>query len=398
MSNDRLRALVADDDPVSRGIVAEQLLGLGVQHVRSASSGRAALEQLREDTRINLLVTDLKMPDLDGIALLRDLETLPRCVNVIIMSALGDKILRAAETIGVGHNLRVLGTFSKPVRRSKLSDMLAKAITAPAQTTATAQNLSFNPAVQSHDILDALQNGGHKIVVQPEIAASTGRFQALEVLSRWTHPALKLHSPGEVITAAEKAGLMHELLQSTLRQCGQASQHWQSHGLDPTISINLSNQNLANTDLPYYLVESCARHGLTSRNVIFEITETAVPASAKTNLAVAFRLGLNGFKLAIDDFGTGHSNLTQLQDMQFQQLKIDKSFVDGLEHSQEARIIVESSLQLAKKLGMKTVAEGVESAGQADILRTMGCDLIQGYLFARPMAPEDFPAWFKDQR
>ena len=293
MTYGRLQALVADDDPISRGIVAEQLMGLGVGTVRSASSGSAALKQLQDCPEINLLVTDLKMPDMDGIALLRELESLSQRVCVIIMSALGNKILRAAAMIGVGHHLDVLGITGKPIRRQYLSQMLAKA---PQEFTSGAapSRSSINSAssINPQDIIDALENDQYMIVVQPEIEADSGRFIGLEVLSRWSHPGLSNHSPGDVISAAEDAGLMAQLLEATINQAGKAWQMWAKDGLSPTISINLSNQNLAYPDLPERLNEICAQHKLSPNDVIFEITETAVPSSATTNLEVAFRLGL----------------------------------------------------------------------------------------------------------
>ncbi|MGJ8668249.1 MAG: EAL domain-containing response regulator [Oceanococcus sp.] len=395
MSYGRLQALVADDDPISRGIVAEQLLSLGVGSVRSASSGNAALRQLKEHPEINLLITDLKMPDMDGIALLRELESLSPRLGVIIMSALGNKILRAAETIGGGHKLDVLGIAEKPIRRKYLEQLLAKAPQKFTQSPSSASNIRSANIVNPQDITDALENDQHLIVVQPEIDAISGLFVGLEVLSRWSHPQLSLHSPGDVIETAEAAGLMSALLRSTMRKAGKAWQRWAHDGLSPTISINLSNQNLADADLPEWLQEECRRHRLSPENVILEITETAVPSSATVNLEVAFRLGLSGFRLSIDDFGTGHSNLRQLQDMPFHQLKIDKSFVDQIEDSFEARTIIESSLQLAHNLGLTTVAEGVETLGQLNALRDMGCTLIQGYLLARPMPPENLAAWAK---
>ena len=388
MSQARLCCLVADDDPISRGIVAEQLLRLGVSSVRSAGSGVTALKTLQASPEINLLVTDLKMPDMDGIALLRQLDKLTRPIAVIIMSALGPKILRAAAMIGVGHKLKILGISGKPVSQRHLRDMLQSMGQTPTVPT------TASPATIDADLIrEALAEGQHQILVQPEVATQGEKFTAVEVLSRWTHPQLSGRSPGDVIMAAEQAGLMDELLRAILPRVGKAWKSWAKEGLSPRVSINLSNVNLADTDLPDWLNQEVGRFGINPQDLIFEVTETAMPSSGTSNLEVAFRLGLAGFQLSIDDFGTGHSSLRQLQDMPFHQLKIDKSFVDDIEGCFEARTIVESSIRMANNLGMSTVAEGVERREQLLILADMGCQLAQGYLIGKPMPPEALKDW-----
>lgn len=391
MSQARLCCLVADDDPISRGIVAEQLLRLGVGSVRSAGSGVTALKTLQASPEINLLVTDLKMPDMDGIALLRQLDKLTRPIAVIIMSALGPKILRAAAMIGVGHKLKILGISGKPVSQRHLRDMLDSMGRTPV-ADATGANQSA-ATIDADLIREALAEGQHQILVQPEVATQGEKFTAVEVLSRWTHPQLSGRSPGDVIMVAEQAGLMDELLRAILPRVGKAWKSWAKEGLSPRVSINLSNVNLADTDLPDWLSQEVGRFGINPQDLIFEVTETAMPSSGTSNLEVAFRLGLAGFQLAIDDFGTGHSSLRQLQDMPFHQLKIDKSFVDDIEQSFEARTIVESSIRMANNLGMSTVAEGVERREQLHILADMGCQLAQGYLIGKPMPPEALKDW-----
>ena len=232
MKHAKLCALVADDDPISRGIVAEQLMRLRVGTVRTAGSGLAALRQLEADPAIGLLVTDLKMPDMDGIALLRELDNKNRQVGVIIMSALGDKILRAAETIGVGHNLQVLGVSPKPVTLKRLRELLA-VMPATHQEPAHTESAKTS-AVSADDIRLALQEDGYYIVAQPELEAISGKFVGVEILSRWAHPRLQGLAPGEVILAAEQSGVMQELIKHTIDRAGKAWKAWRAAGLNRT--------------------------------------------------------------------------------------------------------------------------------------------------------------------
>ncbi len=391
-----IHALVVDDDPVTRGLVAEQLISLQADSVRTVDSGRAALEMLSQHHQINLLVTDLRMPDLDGIALIAALDKFRNRLRVIIISALGDKIMQAASRIGVGYELSILGVIRKPVGRRALAEMLDKFREIPADNTDI--KLEDVPAIRPEDILQALAEHGHHIVVQPEVRAANMSLEAVEVLSRWSHPKLQGHSPGDVIVAAEQAGIINALNQNLIDEAGLAWRSWAQHKLSPRISINLSAITMADTAFPEWLTNAIAEHNMSPRDLILEVTETAVPAAGTSNLEVACRLGLFGYELSVDDFGTGFANLKQLQDMPFRWLKIDRAFVNQIERSEDARSIVKSSISMAHDLGLETVGEGVETAEQCKLLRDMGCDLLQGYFIAKPMLPAELPQWYEKFR
>lgn len=388
-----IHALVVDDDPISRGMVSEQLLALQADSVKSVDSGRSALGMLQLHDEINLVVTDLRMPDLDGIALLAALDQFRDRVHVIIMSALGDKILRAASRIGIGHNLSILGVSSKPLGLRKLASMLERVRNRPEQAKTKVEELK---AVSIDSIRAALTEEGHYILVQPELRSQDLSLEAVEVLSRWKHPALAQRSPADIITAAERAGIISELNQHLLDEVGAAWNAWARHKLSPRISINISAITMADRSFPDWINRSIQPYALTPQDLILEITETAIPASGTSNLEVACRLGMLGFELSVDDFGTGFANLQQLQDMPFCWLKIDQSFVRQMERSEEARTIVKSSIRMAHDLGLTTVGEGVETELHQRMLTDMGCDVLQGYLFARPMLPSELPAWHKE--
>ena len=391
-----IHALVVDDDPVTRGLVAEQLISLQADSVRTVDSGRAALEMLSQHHQINLLVTDLRMPDLDGIALIAALDQFRNRLRVIIISALGDKLMQAASRIGVGYELSILGVIRKPVGRRALAAMLDKFRELPAESDAV--ELEDIPAIRPEDILQALNENGHHIVVQPEVRAARMSLEAVEVLSRWSHPKLQGHSPADVIVAAEQAGIINALNQNLIDEAGRAWRSWAQHKLSPRISINLSAITMADTTFPEWLTKAIGEHQMSPRDLILEVTETAVPAAGTSNLEVACRLGLFGYELSVDDFGTGFANLKQLQDMPFRWLKIDRAFVNQIERSEDARSIIKSSISMAHDLGLETVGEGVETAEQCRMLRDFGCDLLQGYFIGRPMPPSELPQWYEKFR
>src|SRR6185437_7186522 len=163
------------------------------------------------------------------------------------------------------------------------------------------------------------------------------------------------------------------------------SRRWVSMGRSIDIAINISMSNLGSLDFPDRLAQMAGDVGLSLNNLILEITEAQVMTDPRSQLDILARLKLKGIRLSIDDFGTGYSSLAQLRDLPFDELKIDRGFVHQATRTPALRAILDASLSLARELGLRTVAEGVEDREDWDLLRTAGCDMVQGYFIARPM-------------
>ncbi len=387
-----ITALVADDDPLIIEIVSSQLEICGAEVVYTADSGRAALEAMSAHPTINLVVCDLRMPDMDGIELLRSLEAGQRQFSLILISSLGDKILRAAEQLASVRGFHLLGALTKPVTLQALRRVLAG-------EGVSGESLD-GYAVAGPDaerIRDAVNRRNFEIFVQPQIDLQSGAVETVEVLTRWLDADLASFDPGVIIRRCEDLGLIDELTDTLLAQVGEAWQEWQKAGLGPRLAINVSARSLEHVGFPERFQRGLARYGIAPERVVIEITESAVTESLTISLDVVTRLRVMGFDLSIDDFGTGYSNLEKLRNLPFEELKIDLSFVSGLPQDRDARTIVESSIQLAHSLSLRAVAEGVETQGQLDCLRDMGCDLAQGFLIARPMPANAFPQWLDGQ-
>lgn len=391
-------ALVADDDPIARGLAAQQLWALGIPSVLTVNSGKSALRELQNGSSIDLLVTDLRMPDMDGIELLRQLSSQSQRMGIILMSSLGDRILRTAEQVARGRNLDVLGVAAKPISRKQLHGLLERIVTAkndPATRETTQTKDSEHPAstIRPEWIREALNTDQYCIAVQPEIDTKTLALQSVEVLSRWTHPELVKFSPFKIISAAEEHDLIDEVTLAAVARIGHANQAWARQRLFPKIALNVSGLTLNHLSFPERLTSALQDCGLGPDSVVVEFTETALPTSASDSLDVTSRLILKGFSLSIDDYGTGYSNLERLQSVPLSQLKIDRAFIRTMMHSADALKIVRSSVELAHSLGLTTVAEGVENESILALCRRIGCDLLQGYHIARPMQPSDLNAW-----
>lgn len=240
------------------------------------------------------------------------------------------------------------------------------------------------------DLSDAIAAGQLGLAVQPKLDLRSGRVSGAELLVRWQHPRLGLIAPVDFIARAEQAGLLGQL---SLYMVGQAARWWRSwhaQGLDLVVSVNVSISDLADGAVVDAILARVAGPPHTLR---LEITEDTAMHSPDVVLESVRRLRERGVGIALDDFGIGHSTLSRLQRLSPEELKIDRSFVTGLLQSPGDQSIVRSSIELAHRLGALFTAEGIEDEDTLQWLDAAGCDEAQGYFIARPMPPEDLPAF-----
>ncbi len=244
------------------------------------------------------------------------------------------------------------------------------------------------------ELRDALRRGEIYAVYQPQVDLATGRAVGAEALMRWRHPQLGEVNPEEFIPVAEESGLIAELGAWILATaCSQAAS-WQASGRGPAhMSVNLSMHQLAHDDLVATLQRVLGETRASPARLTLEITESVVaePEIVLGQLEGVKRLGVT---IAVDDFGTGYSSLRTLRDYPVDHLKIDQSFVSEMEQSKVDRDLVEAVIELAHTIGLRTVAEGIETEGQLRLLSERGADLGQGYYFARPMPAAELEAWY----
>lgn len=221
---------------------------------------------------------------------------------------------------------------------------------------------------------------------QPKIDARSGKVTAAEALLRWRHPERGLLMPGEFIELAERFGLISTLGDWVILAACRQARHWRERGLRMRVAINLSAHQMRQADLADRIASALEHYRIDPSLLTCEITETAAMEDTQATQETFRRLGVLGVHLSIDDFGTGHSSLSYLRKLPAEELKIDRSFIVDLEHSDDARAVVDAVIKLSHALGLKVVAEGVENTRQQEILVTLGCDQLQGFLFAKPMS------------
>ena len=246
------------------------------------------------------------------------------------------------------------------------------------------------------DLRRALAEGQLHLVYQPKVHAPSGEITGAEALMRWQHPQRGLVGPAVFIPIAERFGLIgaigNWLIDEACRQAGQ----WRDEGLRMRVAINLSAYQLRHADLADRIDAALKRHRINPQLLTCEITESVAMEDASNAIRMVEKLGAMGVNISIDDFGTGYSSLAYLRKLRAGELKIDRSFVMDLETSADARAVVDAVVKLAQALGLKVVAEGVETEAQHEILRSFGCHELQGFLFARPMSALALSAWAMD--
>jgi PAS domain S-box-containing protein len=240
-------------------------------------------------------------------------------------------------------------------------------------------------ADDANDLRRALENSEIIPYFQPLVELRTGLLRGFEALARWQHPQRGLILPNEFIPLAENSGL-HGLLTGTLlRAVFAAAKDIPSH---LTISVNISLTQLTDLTLPRHVAAAARQANFPLNRLILEITESALVGNTETAARITHELKENGSRLALDDFGTGYSSLRHLQLLPFDEIKIDASFVRSMNHTRESRKIAAAVVGLGNSLNLTTVAEGIETQAIADMLLWLGCDVGQGWLYGRPVPPE----------
>lgn len=385
--------LVVDDSTPQRQHAVRLCHDLGIGQVLEACHGRHALEVIAAmDPQPSLVVVDLEMPEMDGIELIEALQQQGLRIPILLLSAHGDALLDSVQSLGTS----VVRGLHKPLASGDLQAVLEEVLSpsAPAAERRRAPRMPIDAAM----LEQAIREGGITPHFQPKADTRTGMLRGVEALARWNHPVLGMVPPDEFIPLAESAGLIHALTLSMMERSFLQCAAWQSRGMRLTLSINLSPQLLA---LPDIVNEICARQlrcGLAPSQLMLEVTEGSMVETSSAAHSALVRLRLKGFGLSIDDYGTGFSSLQQLSRIPFSELKIDRSFVHGAHRRKSLRVILESALDLARRLNLSTVAEGVEHLEDWRLLQDFGCTSAQGWLIAKAMPGEDLPTWNRTHR
>lgn len=389
-----LSFLVVEDNDFQRDTVVAMLKRLQARNVYAAADGRKALDILANlDAPVDVILSDLEMPTMDGMELIRHVGAGGYRNAVIIASALEPTLLAAVETMTKAYKINLLGVLNKPITVRSLDELLARYVPVVAGPAGRAPSrLVFT----LDEIMDGLEQNEFEAAFQPKIEIASRHIIGAEALARWRHPQQGLVPPSAFIRVLEDAGKIDELLWVMLRRSAAFCSALNTAGKDATVAVNLSLTSLHNLELANRVAEIMQSYNIAPRQIVLEVTESAATTDVGRTLENLTRLRMKGFGLAIDDYGTGYSSMQQLTRIPFTELKIDRSFVTNAATHETAKVILNSSIDLAKKLKIAALAEGVETQREWDLLEELGCDLAQGYFIARPMPLDAYLDWLQN--
>lgn len=373
------RLMVVDDDPGIIDLISEVARDLGYEV--SAVTNRGELLQGLAETEPTVVTLDLSMPDIDGIEVLTLLAEQGSRARIMLSSGLDSRLIAKSREIGEARGLTMLEELPKPFDIMVLHDRLAAAMTADSS------------AITESELAAALAAGDLTVYLQPKVRLTPRDTMAVvgaEALVRWNHPRRGVLTPDAFIGLAEDTGLILDLSDYVFRETMRHLAAWLPAHPGLVAAVNLSAKSFNFQDLPRRLHAITGEQGVPPANVCIEVTEHTAMANVERSLEVMTRLRVKGFGLSLDDFGTGFSSLTYLYRMPFTELKVDRSFVSSLATSDEAMVIVRSTIDLAHNLGLAACAEGVEDEAALEKLLQFGADSAQGFLFSRPMPAAEF--------
>jgi diguanylate cyclase (GGDEF)-like protein len=375
-----------------------------VNDVMGHSFGDALLRQVAERLRQQITDPSSKLARLGG----DEFAILLPHAGIDDARALAERILKSLETpisledqtVDLGAGIGIAGF---PEHGTDAELLLSRAEVAMyAAKTSGNEAVVYDPAIdkssqQSLSLLSELRRAAEKnefrLFVQPKVLLNTGQVVGLEALVRWMHPEKGMIFPDHFIPFAEQTGFIRTLTQWVLEQSAALCSELQKNGVHLRLSANLSTRDLLDQDLPAKFAAILARHQVAPSSFCLEITESAIMDDPVRALQTLEGLHTMGVDLSIDDFGTGYSSLAYLKRLPVQELKIDKSFVLKMERDADDAKIVRSTIDLGHNMGLKVVAEGVESLVVWDLLAKMGCDQGQGYFMSKPMPSDQLPEW-----
>lgn len=372
------RFLIVDDDPIFLAVAEAAVRELGAREVVAAADGRAGLNALRQATaQFDLIILDLNMPEIDGLAFLRGASEAGFRGGLIISSGESDAVLSSAQLMGRLLRIRVLGALKKPLSPQALGELLA----ATANESRERSVSSPGPSVRLEDLeLVPYFQAQHK--------AADASIGGLEALIRARTPN------GDIVGPDRLFGLVRghsELVTTTLaiaRKVLAEMREWRIQGICPRISINLDASVAEDPAAAAALLEIISKSGIPPELVCLELTETALPSDMTMLIENLARFRIRGLQLSIDDYGTGGSNFELLRHCPFSELKIDGSVMRSAADERVASRFVRSTVATARDLNLEVIGEGVETCGQLEAAKANGIQVIQGYVFSRPLPAE----------
>jgi EAL domain-containing protein (putative c-di-GMP-specific phosphodiesterase class I)/ActR/RegA family two-component response regulator len=389
LSTPSKRLLVVDDERIQRMIIMRAVAPLGYA-VDAAATLHDAAAHLAEHL-YDAVVLDLSLGETEGISLLRAIRDGGSDPTIIFISRLDERVRTASVRLAAGMGLRIAGTLQKPASPGALRTLLLDAPTRQPERPEPGQ-----PRPSVDELASAIRAGDILPYFQPKVSLRDRRVVGVEALARWRCDDGFRMPPDSFVPIAEQSGLIVPLTFHIMRASLEACRRWRVRHPDCRVAVNISPVVLADPTLPDEIDRLLNENRLGPGALIIEITESTVISNPLIAAEILTRLRIKGIEVSIDDFGTGHSSLLTLLRLPFSELKIDRSFVSQCDTDPEAWKIVRATVSMARELGLRVVAEGIETEPVANLLRQCGCEVGQGWYFGRGMPEAELIAWLSE--
>ncbi|MCG7517836.1 EAL domain-containing response regulator [Vibrio sp. MMH1-50] len=344
----------------------------------------AEVATICETQPVDLMFCDIDLPDINGVNLLSNLAESARPKGVVILSAMSQDVVEITYNMCLSAGYGFVRALTKPISHQQLNQIFNEF----KQYTLEEQVVSLPILIGRDEISTAFEQGWFLNYYQPQYSAKDNRLIGVEALVRCRHPQHGIIAPAQFITEIQARNELDKLFWIVLEN---ALQDMSQLKVNINLSVNM-NQKTLKQPMSARLFALCDQYQIAPERITLELTEDEVYDCSVTSLANLANLRLTGVDLAIDDFGTGYSSLSQLATLPYTELKIDRQFIkDALTNSKSQQITI-SSLHLAKSLGLKSVAEGVEDTETLSYLRELGVELYQGFVRCRPIPFEQLEA------
>lgn len=390
--------IITDDDTFARSELREFFSSSGIV-LAEACNGNALIKHLNLSPGHSIVLLDLYIPGDDVCETIARLAALPTPVVLILFSGYASAILENVAHLAESYGVKVAGVINKPFSLQSLNQLIRRAhdmfddIRLPAKPVWSPSELKFS----RQDITDAMTNGQITAFYQPQISVRDEKCRTLEALVRWIHPTRGLLEPKQFLDDVRTHRLFKELTYHILEEMCADMARWSGTGFKPDVAVNVYPDLLTDTDFSQEFLRLIELRKIDPRRIIVELTEDAFLLDHDRALEALIRLHMAGVRISIDDFGTEHSSLSRLLWLPISEIKIDKSFVDAFCNRKNAIIIVKEVIDLAHKLGLVVVAEGVETNEVLNLLKKLNCDSVQGYLFSAAVPAAKIVSWVRNR-
>jgi len=386
-----MKVLIVDDDPIALAVIQALSTHHGAEEVLTADTAEGAWRILQDAaTPPDLVILELMTGRIDCLELVRLIAGAAPAAGIILTSARDPKLMNMTGLLVRAHGLALWGILPKPINREVLADRLRLARD---RGLAEERKRHVGEPVTEEELALAIEREEIRAWVQPKVSAVDRSLLGVEILARWETAGGKIRSPADFIPVAQQTGLMTPMTDSLMRQAIAAHSRWRYRRHTVPFALNVCATLLGDLGLPERWLGMLRAAAVSPELVTLELTESVTLGDLRTAMEIIGRFRLAGTRLSIDDFGTGYSSLEQVERLAFTEFKLDRGFVDGASKDPGKRAIVESSVHLAKRMGLTIVAEGVETREDWRLLRELGVDKIQGFLVARPMPPDELLTW-----